>query len=113
MSAIVAARRWQLWSRVVVKPGVFAPACSGVEMSGWTGTLIDAVEAGSELLCMVEWDRDTYELMPASYLDWCDREELGPELALLFASHLELVGSSSPSATDGRRPAGRTHAVSV
>jgi hypothetical protein len=97
----------------VVKPGVFAPACIGVEMSGWAGTLIDIVEAGSELLCMVEWDRDTYGLMPTSYLNWCDREELGPELALLFASHLELVGSPSPSATDSRRQAERTHAVSV
>ena len=113
MNALVSTKRWPLWSRVVVRSGVFAPACIGVEMSGWTGILIDIVEAGSELLCMVEWDRDTYSLMPASYLDWCDREELGPELALLFASHLELVGSSSPTSSEDRKQALRTHAVSA
>ena len=113
MDVLVSAQRWPLWSRVVVRPRVFAPACIGVEMSGWTGMLIDIVEAGSELLCMVEWDRDTYGLMPVSYLDWCDREELGPELALLFASHLELVGSSSPTSPESRRPAMSAHAVSA
>ena len=113
MTSVISEKRWPLWSRVVVKPGVFAPACSDVAMSGWTGTLIDVVEAGSELLCMVEWDRDTYELMPLSYREWCDREELGPELALLFAAHLELIAPLSPSLSDGLRSGGHVHAVSA
>ena len=103
MTSDVLRKCWSLWSRVVVKPGVFAPACSDVEMSGWTGTLIDVVEAGEEWLCMVEWDRDTYLQMPQSYLDWCDREELGPELALLFDSHLELVAPVSSALFRGSR----------
>lgn len=113
MDAQVSAKRWPLWSRVVVKPGVFAPACIDVEMSGWSGTLIDIVEAGSEMLCMVEWDRDTYGLMPGNYLEWCDREELGPELALLFASHLELVRSSPPTSSEVRWQTTCVHSVSV
>ena len=83
-------------------------------MSGWTGTLIDVVEAGTELLCMVEWDRDMYLQMPQSYLDWCDREELGPELALLFDSHLELVlPVSSASRANDRRERMPAQFVSV
>lgn len=111
MTSVVSETQWPLWSRIVVKPGVFAPACSDVEMSDWTGTLIDVVEAGSELLCMVEWDRDTYELMPLSYLEWCDREELGPELALLFDSHLELIAPLSPSLAVGLRSSDSVHSI--
>lgn len=113
MTSVVSEKRWPLWSRIVVKPGVFALACPDVEMSDWTGTLIDVVEAGSELLCMVEWDRDTYGLMPLSYLEWCDREELGPELALLFDSHLELIAPLSPSLAGGPCSCGHVSAVAV
>ena len=75
--------------RVTVKPGVFAPACPHVEMSGWTGRLVDWMPSDVGVLCMVEWDPATIGRMTDDYRAWCDVEELGPELAMLLGSHLQ------------------------
>ncbi len=75
--------------RVTVKPGVFAPACPRVEISGWTGWLIDLMPSDAGVLCMVEWDSDTIGLMTDDYRAWCDVEELGPEIAMLLGSQLQ------------------------
>ncbi len=82
--------------RVTVKPGVFAPACPCVEMSGWTGRLVDSMPSDVGALCMVEWDSATIGRMPDDYRAWCDIEELGPELAMLLGHQLQKSTSEEP-----------------
>ena len=84
---------------VTVKPGVFAPACRQVEMSGWTGRLVDWMHSDVGVLCMVAWDTATIARMPDGYRAWCDAEELGPEIAMLLGNQLQKAPPPSNART--------------
>ncbi len=75
-------------SEVVVKSGVIDPDF-GVEIAGWTGTVIEVEEA--ESLALIEWNAKTLESIGEAHIKACEAEELDWTQIYLELSEIELV----------------------
>lgn len=73
------------------KPGVNAPEFPHVCIGGWTGTIIEVSGKKVQLTCVVEWDDQTVEKMPAPFLQECETKGLYHKMAFLNGADVELV----------------------
>lgn len=68
-----ASNRFQLGDPVVVKAHVLDPDL-GTDIGGWQGTISDISD--EEHTVCVEWDSATLDAMPASVIDYCEKQGL-------------------------------------
>lgn len=73
------------------KPGVNAPEFPDVCIGGWTGTIIELTGKKAQLNCVVEWDEQTVERMPAAFLQGCEAKGMYHKMAFLSGTDIELV----------------------
>ena len=71
---------------VRVRDGVQMPEYPDVEISGWTGTVVETRGRGADLKCFVEWDTATLQIIPASYREHCERQGLYHGMVCLAGS---------------------------
>ena len=76
-------------TRVRVKPGVSVPEFPDVVCDGWTGTVVELVGKKADAKCVVEWDEETVQRMPRSYVDECEKQNLFYRMACLPGGDLE------------------------
>lgn len=70
------ASRIKAGDAVRICDGVPMPEFPEVEISGWTGTVVETRGRGGDLKCFVEWDSATLEKIPASYREHCETQGL-------------------------------------
>ncbi len=95
---------------VRVKRGVKDPDMEKYDLSGWQGYIRDIdEESGEEALVAIEWDAETLEKMPASFVRESLRDGYDFDLMSLGVSDIELPGEediaeAAPTRKQGRKP---------
>ena len=94
---------------VRVKAGVHDPDFPELDLSGWTGTILDVEADSLHVNCEVAWTADTLRRIDSDFRDRCDEEGLAFDSIWLYESDLEPdlgrpVQELGPLAMPGYRP---------
>jgi hypothetical protein len=57
---------------VRVREGVVSPEFSDLSLAGWTGMVCEVTGKASPTTCVLEWDAETLQRMPAEYITRCE-----------------------------------------
>lgn len=57
---------------VRVREGVMSPEFPDLSLAGWTGTVCEVTGKASPTTCVLEWDAETLQRMPAEYITRCE-----------------------------------------
>lgn len=83
-------------ARIRVHDGVSMPEFAGVDISGWTGSIVESQGRGADIKYIVEWDADALARMPESYRRHCDSQGLYAGMACLPGSDVSAVHADHP-----------------
>lgn len=64
------------------------PECSGLNISGWTGTVMETQGRGAAMKVILEWDSPALDAMPADYKQQCESQNMLYSMACLPLSDL-------------------------
>jgi hypothetical protein len=78
-------------TRVRVRAGVMSPEFPEISISGWTGSVTEAVGKPPMVASIIEWDQPTLDAMPAEYVQECEAQQLYYRMAHLNESDLEVI----------------------
>jgi hypothetical protein len=76
---------------VCVCDGVQMPEFPEVEISGWTGTVVEARGRGTDLKYFIEWDTATLQNMPGAYREHCESQGLYHGMVCLAGSDVAAI----------------------
>jgi hypothetical protein len=86
-----AAGRPSVGTRIRVRPGVTAPEFPDVPCAGWTGSIADTIGKKPVQKYVIEWDRETIERMPPSYVQQCEEKNLLHTMSCLARDDFDVV----------------------
>ena len=81
-------------TRIRVRDGVTIPEFPSVSCGGWTGVIID-VSGKENPQYVIEWDGDSLQRMPKSYIEECEQKHLLYSMACLAADALEFLDAAA------------------
>jgi hypothetical protein len=84
-----ASDKFDVGTRVRVKPGVSAPEIPDVACTGWSGTIAERIGKKSHPKYVVAWDEATLAALPAGYRERCEQKGLLFEMSCFTGGELE------------------------
>jgi hypothetical protein len=81
--------RFEIGTKVQVKPGVTSPEFSDFALSGWTGIVSEVAGKKTPVTYVLEWDESTLTAMPPEYVERCEREGLYFRMVCLTEDDLQ------------------------
>jgi hypothetical protein len=92
MAGKSASDRYDVGTRVRVKPGVSAPELPDVGCGGWSGAVAEVIGKKADPKYVVAWDASTLAALPDGYRERCEQKGLLFEMSCFTGEELEPAG---------------------